>query len=500
MTPKVVAFGFDEGAIAEYRMRMPMRETAHQGLIDLRAEDNFLARKIEPGEEVDPDAQGPTNELLEKLGMEETYMRERMGGADAPVLGRQVSEEALRGIQEAQAVIRTNRPKRTVNPDEAAANQKRYDGWAEGADLLFTQRYVEGERGRLYQRLSRPQGIPWVLDIDDQVMALDRENPGFHGYAAKAPADLGECREIADVSEQQDGEVCMKHRKTGQIMAIKLKQEYPRGLTYAQIMGADAIICGTEELRKYYRKLRRKEHPASHAYTIPYSISTKAWSGLKQPEHDGEIRVGWLGADSHHREMAALGAIAEHVLAKYPKVRFYWKSTMNENLEAYFRRHKTGCVYTPLLEATEKYGARCVRIREWVPHDEWPQFYADINLDIILAPLADTEFRRCVSPIKWVEAAMIRKPCVCSEMPGYQDVIKQWQNGVLCGKPKQWFKSVDRLIESKDRRDAIGGRAHEKAMAGFSMEKNAGRYAEVFEKVVTDLGQRARDRAKEMAA
>lgn len=500
MIPKVVAFAFDEGAIAEFRMRMPMREMARQGLIELRAEEDCRAKKTEPGRELIADAQKPSDILLERLAREQTKMLENAPGPTTPPLLRGIFEEGMATIKRLQHEANEARPHREVSPEEAAANQRRYDGWATDADLLFTQRYVTGERGRLYSRLARPPGIPWIMDVDDQVLALDRENPGFRGYAAKAPSELGECRAITDVSEQRDDEVCMKHKKTGQILAVKLKQQYPRGLTYAQMMGADALICGTEELRKYYGQMRRSEHKPDHLYMIPYSISTDAWSRVEPKDHGSELRVGWLGAEGHQREMAFLGHVADHVLGKYPNTKFYWKSTMNKDVKAYFERHPAGCAFTPLLEATKRYPGRCVQIEEWVSHDEWPQAYADINLDIVLAPLADTAFKRCVSPIKWVEAAMLRKPCVCSTMPGYQEVIRQWRNGVLCGELREWIRAIDRLIDSKDRRDAIGGRAHEKAMAEFSMEKNAARYAEAFQEVIRDLGPRARDRAKEIAA
>lgn len=95
---------------------------------------------------------------------------------------------------------------------------------------------------------------------------------------------------------------------------------------------------------------------------------------------------------------------------------------------------------------------------------------------------------------------MLKRPTVCDSMPGYLDAVKHRETGIICRRAKDWLRAIDRLVESKQMRDDMGGKAHEAAVAGFTMEANAQKYADAFTEVISKLGPRARDRAKEIAA
>lgn len=53
---------------------------------------------------------------------------------------------------------------------------------------------------------------------------------------------------------------------------------------------------------------------------------------------------------------------------------------------------------------------------------KYPQKIYDLNADLFLAPLRDTDFNRCKSNIKWLESAYIGKPLMASNVEPYRPV------------------------------------------------------------------------------
>jgi len=422
---KVVTFGFHDNEIAYYRHREPIWEMERQGLIEYRSSPDMSIPKISPF----PD----------------------------------------------------------TTPEQAAENRKMMEHYAEWGDLLFCERYVLPAEAETVRMVEQHRGIPWVLDLDDHVLELDRHNPAFNAYRNKLPAEIGDVREIKDVSEVGPQELCFQHSK-GKLVAVSPKEHYHRGLTFAQIMAADALIVPNRPMRNYYYNLRRAEHPRDRIYVIPYMIDPRRWANLKQPpDHSPEVWLGWLGAGQHFGDIEILEPVIEHVLEEYDHVRF-------------FQRLLPGECLSPKAQRLQKaHPERYVIFRNWVDHDKWPQYFVSSAFDIILAPLRDTQFNRCRSPMKWMEAAICGKPCVSSRTFGYVDAIHNRKDGFLCGRPKHWVRAVDELIGSKELRANVGAAARERVLDEYNLEKNAHLWADAFKDVLANLGGRCRERAREAA-
>jgi len=342
------------------------------------------------------------------------------------------------------------------------------------ADVLFTQRYVKSADARQLGPMVEGQQLPWVLDIDDHILDLDADKSVFGQYAAPHPSAWGETRPVTDPSEVGDGEILMRHA-TGEMLAVKPKIDYVRGLTQAQICGADALICATKELSYLYAQFRRQTTVPCPVYYIPYSVDPERWANAPaRHEHPGEVWIGWLGADEHEKDLRFILPVVQEVLQKYRNVRFFWKRGNLPELDRLIMQ----------------YPERCVRFGKWVDREDYVEYCARSSFDIMLAPLVSTPFNDCRSPMKWIEAAMLKTPCVCSRIWGYSEVIRNRHTGYLCARPKNWFQALEELIGSPALRQEMGEAAYQSAMQTHNLQRNAKMYEEAFKQVIARGYQR----------
>lgn len=80
--------------------------------------------------------------------------------------------------------------------------------------------------------------------------------------------------------------------------------------------------------------------------------------------------------------------------------------------------------------------------------------------DISIAPLEASIFNDAKSNIKYLEAAILGLPSVCSPREAFRSVIQDGVNGLLADNPTQWEEHLLALVESKELRQKIAKAAH----------------------------------------
>lgn len=219
---------------------------------------------------------------------------------------------------------------------------------------------------------------------------------------------------------------------------------------------ADHVICSTENIRKVVEKYNPK------CTVIPNAIDPDIWK-VKKPKKrtDGKIRIGWFGSASHMADMPIFLPVVEAIEKKYDNVEF----------------HIVGFVDT---EITEKNRFHHPPTKGY---EEYPQFIADMDLDIALAPLLDTQFNSCKSNIKFLEHAMLETPMVLSDVTPYKECVKNYKTGYLAKNTAQWVKYLSWLIESEDKRKEIGKAAKKYVESEWLIEKQLPKYEKLFKKL-----------------
>lgn len=219
---------------------------------------------------------------------------------------------------------------------------------------------------------------------------------------------------------------------------------------------ADHIIAATENIKATVKK----HNP--NVTVIPNAIDPKIWKVKSTVKKDLKtIRIGWMSSGSHFSDLPLIQKVQDDILEKYPNVEF----------------HFAGMVWG------DEEGDRVYHHNGTTGYKEFPQFYANLNIDIAIAPLKDNQFNNCKSNIKWLEAAMLSIPTVASDVTPYKD-IDHGKTGYLASTPGQMTKYLSWLIEDKDKRVEMGKAAKEEALKNWNIEKFLPEYTKLFDKLM----------------
>lgn len=219
---------------------------------------------------------------------------------------------------------------------------------------------------------------------------------------------------------------------------------------------SDWLVVSTEQLKQSLKSFGKR------TTVIPNAIDTKIWEVKRKKRNDGKIRIGWVGSSSHLADTPVVNEVFDKIIEKYPNVEIHMCGFVGNASERNKREfHHPGTM----------------------SYEQFPQFLADLDLDIAVAPLIDTKFNRSKSNIKWLESSMLEIPMVLSKIPPYQGTVKHEKTGFLAKSKHEWIKYLSMLIKSKELREKIGKEAKKEVLKNYLIEKQLPKYEELFEKL-----------------
>ncbi len=108
------------------------------------------------------------------------------------------------------------------------------------------------------------------------------------------------------------------------------------------------------------------------------------------------------------------------------------------------------------------------RVRQ-LPACPYPEYLALLAAaDIGIAPLAPVNFNEAKSNIKFLEAAAVGLPSVCSPRSAFADAIRHNETGLLAEGTDQWYDALTSLIINPDLRTRIGEAARKQVFERYS--------------------------------
>lgn len=273
------------------------------------------------------------------------------------------------------------------------------------------------------------------------------DNPGIHTFIDTAKHFTGS-KLILDIDDEP-----FEHNKEHPLYQ-KLVEKIPMIRHMIEI--SDHIIVSTENLKKSLSGLGKK------VTVIPNAIDPDIWK-VKKPKKrtDGKIRIGWAASGSHLADTHIINDAFDELLKKYPQVEIHMMGFTDNDSQR---------------------GDREFHHRPTMGYKEYPQFLADMDLDIAVAPLMDSKFNRAKSHIKWLEHSMLETPMVLSDVVPYKDYVKNWKTGYLAKGTSQWVKYLSWLIESEEKRKEIGKAAKAEVLANYTVDKQLPKYEKLFSK------------------
>lgn len=336
----------------------------------------------------------------------------------------------------------------------------------EWADIASFQRRGNYLQYSLIETVYKKMGIPCVLEMDDDLINIDRHHPQYGVYRQK---NVGEVFETVTIPKWQVEEYRKKlpivkvlaHNPDDGNATIVIVADYDVAWLFREaIKDIPAMTVTTEHLANVYRKF------CPNVYVLPNCIDFNIWDNLPPVRDKKEVIIGWAGGYQHIKDFDILEPVLRAILAKYPNVRFHWAGCETFGVEMLQRKHK-----------------KRMRLLKRTPIQTWPQRYASWNFDIGLAPLRQSKFNDGKSNLKWLENSARKIPTVATDIVPYQ-TIKNGETGYLCKDTAEWVSVLSELIEKPELRKRIGLSAYNDVKANYNAEKNVSKYIEAYTDII----------------
>lgn len=218
---------------------------------------------------------------------------------------------------------------------------------------------------------------------------------------------------------------------------------------------ADHVIVATEQIKQSIKQLN------PYCTVIPNAIDPEIWKVKNKKRNDGKIRIGWMSSGSHFVDSPIIEDIMVEIIQQYPNVEFHIAGMIHNDTKGLRWYHHKGT-----------YG-----------YKPFPKFYADLGIDIAIAPLKDIHFNRCKSNIKYLEASMLGIPTVASDVIPYQ-CIEHGKTGYLASTSGQFKKYLQWLIENEEKRIEMGKAAKKYVLENWTIDKFLPQYQQLFDKLM----------------
>jgi hypothetical protein len=292
-----------------------------------------------------------------------------------------------------------------------------------------------------------------VYDADDDAEMIDWWNPRFATLGHRLPEGaigsdgkkttgsprMNEGDSIDMEDEHGDRHTVWVDGKTygsGYTFNIKSNREKMERLAEVAHKCSGVTVTG-EELAKVYRERYR----CKNVYIFPNSIRFDDFHDIKLRLNTKQVRIMWRGGWSHYRDIYPLRKALGRVARKHRNARFiFWGQDfrwMADEIPPTQRDHLG-----------------------WVPFDAFHLKLATIGHDIELAPLADTQFNRCKSAIRFYEAAALHRPAVtlAANIGPYREV-QDGETGMTYDTIEEFEEKLSALIEDATLRKTLAENA-----------------------------------------
>ena len=264
------------------------------------------------------------------------------------------------------------------------------------ADIIATQRYglPDVAAADALARHSRASGAVLVYDLDDDLLHIPRDHP-----------DATDLRPKAKIVQRM-----LRH--------------------------ADRVFVSTAPLAASLSAMR------TDAVVIPNGLDERLWGQAQAAGRrpHGPVRILCMGTATHNADFVMIESALARIHAEFGfRVSIDMLGfSSSADLPAWVRR----------ISMTPNANASYSGFVDWIVREPaW---------DIGLAPLADTAFNRCKSPIKTLDYAAIGMAVLASDVDVYRGSVADGVGGMLVpNDPAAWYAAISRLIRDTELRGRL---------------------------------------------
>ena len=205
-------------------------------------------------------------------------------------------------------------------------------------------------------------------------------------------------------------------------------------LKYA-LARCDRLVVSTDFLAESY------QHFIKDIRVVPNRLEQAIWYPLISQKRTGERpRIGWAGGSTHQGDLILLKEIIEQTSAEADWVFF---GMCPDEIR-------------PFL----------AEFHDLVSFTEYPKYLASLDLDIAVAPLAQTPFNQGKSNLRLLEYGALGIPVVCTDIDPYR-------NSPACrvaNIPEAWVSALRERIYDPEAREREGRAMHEWVLQNYMLE------------------------------
>ncbi len=179
--------------------------------------------------------------------------------------------------------------------------------------------------------------------------------------------------------------------------------------------------------------------------------------------NDGIIRIGYIGTPTHNADLK----IVVDAIKKIEKI--YGNKVQVEVIGGY-QNTKPEFGNRVGLPKNNQY----INFVSWIDKR--------VNWDIGIIPLADDNFNKSKSYLKFLEYSALDLAIVCSKGVTYADVSRHSSNCLVAeNTTESWFNNIEKLILDTDLRVQLAKQAREDLVTSYTVQRNKVVYEQVFE-------------------
>lgn len=204
---------------------------------------------------------------------------------------------------------------------------------------------------------------------------------------------------------------------------------------------ADWVTVATEPLKQALLPLNK------NIVVLPNLIDPSEWNHNRK-KHD-KIRIAWVWSPTHFPDIPIVADALERIYNEY-----------KDQIEIVIFGRENNMFKFP---TTNIKGVR---------FSEFPKLFTEEGIDISICPLADNDFNKCKSNIKWLESTMAGACVVASNVYPYEHSIRNGKTGLLAKTPGDWIKHLSNLIERPELRKELHKNALEEVLGKYDINKD----------------------------
>ena len=254
-----------------------------------------------------------------------------------------------------------------------------------------------------------------IYDLDDDLLAIaESAHPERHYYAAYAPS-------------------------------IRLL-----------VAQADEVRVSTSVLKQ------RLDGLSDHVRLVPNALDADTWllhGSAPARETGGPVSILYMGTLTHGADFALVKGALRRIKETFGRAVSIKVIGVTSERE--------GAEWCDFVEVPAHASSSYPAFAEWLAGQR--------GFDIGIAPLADSEFNKGKSGIKFLDYAALGLAVICSDVDAYRGIVKDGGTGLLVSNDDEaWYAAIHQLITDENLRNRLARAAREELVAHHTLQSQVG--------------------------